>query len=184
MRRTEIGSRRSRRTVASCAVASLVVMGAAAAAGEELPPDGLLDRLTGSWLLEGSIDGQVVTHDVEARRVLESHYVQLHEVAREQDAAGRPAYEAIVYLEWEPDSGEYACLWLDTTGGGGIHSRVIGLARPRDNEIPLLFEGPDGSRFHNTFAYDATEDAWRWVMDSERDGRLVPFARVTLRRKP
>lgn len=168
-------------------VASLILLAPEAAhgeTGEEPPPEGLLDRLVGSWILEGTIGGEPVTHDVEATRVLEGHYVQLHEVARERDAAGRPAYEAIVYLDWEPDPGRYACLWLDSTGGGGLNGQGIGHARPRGPEIPLLFEAPDGSRFHTTFAYDAAEGSWRWVMDAEREGRLVPFARVTLTRKP
>lgn len=152
-------------------------------AGEPLTPDELLGRLAGSWILRGTIEGQPVTHDVDARWVLEGNYVQLHELARETDSDGRPAYEAIVYLDWEPEPGEYACLWLDSTAGGGL-SAPEGRAKPRGTEIPLLFEGSDGSRFHNTFAYDADRDAWTWALDSEREGRLVPFARVSLERKP
>jgi len=168
--------------LATAASLALLVPGIGAA-GEPLTPDELLGRLAGSWILRGAIDGQSVTHDVEARWVLEGNYIQLHEVARETDADGRPAYEAIVYLDWEPDPGEYACLWLDSTAGGGL-SAPAGRARPRGTEIPLLFEGSDGSRFHNTFAYEADRDAWTWALDSEREGRLEPFARVRLERKP
>jgi hypothetical protein len=168
--------------VATVACLALLAPGIGAA-GETLTPDELLGHLAGSWILRGTIDGESVTHDVDAHWVLEGNYIQLHEVARETDADGRPAYEAIVYLDWEPDPGEYACLWLDSTAGGGL-SAPAGRARPRGTEIPMLFEGSDGSRFHNTFAYEADRDAWTWTLDSEREGRLVPFARVRLERKP
>jgi len=163
-------------------VTAALLAPAIAAAGETFTPDELLGRLAGSWILRGTIEGQPVTHDVDARWVLEGNYVQLHEVARETDGAGRPAYEAIVYLDWEPDPGEYSCLWLDSTAGGGL-SAPAGRAKPRGTEIPLRFEGSDGSRFHNTFAYEPDSDAWTWTLDSERDGRLEPFARVRLERK-
>lgn len=147
-----------------------------------LPP-GLLDRVVGTWVLEGTIAGKQTTHDVVAAWVLDQHYVQLHEVSREKDATGRPAYEALVYLEWEPASGEYACLWLDSTGGGGLSAEAVGHAKPSGDEIRLLFKARDGSKFHTTFAYSQAADTWQWQMDGEEDGRLVPFARVALRRR-
>lgn len=146
-------------------------------------PRTLLDHLTGTWVLEGTIGGKQTTHDVVAAWVLGQHYVQLHEVSREKDATGQPAYEAIVFLAWEPDSGEYACLWLDSTGGGGLSAQAIGHARPSGDEIRLLFKSGDGSSFHTTFAYSEAADTWQWLMDGEQEGRLLPFARVTLRRK-
>ncbi len=166
------------------AVAVPVALAATPGAAGELTPEGLLDRLVGSWILEGTIGGQRVTHDVEASRVLGGHYVQLHEVARERAAAGRPAYEALVYLDWEPEAGRYACLWLDSTAGGGLNAQGIGHAHRQGAEIPLVFEAPDGSLFHTTFIYHAADDTWRWAMDAGPDGQLVPFARVTLTRKP
>jgi hypothetical protein len=145
-------------------------------------PPSLLSHLTGKWVLEGEIAGKHVTHDVAADLVL-GHYVQLREVAREKDANGRPAYEAIVFLEWQADVGRYACLWLDSTGGGGLSAGTIGHAKPDGDEIPLLFEGTDGSRIHNTFAYDRVHDSWQWRIDNEREGQRQPFARVALRRE-
>jgi hypothetical protein len=146
-------------------------------------PANLLDSITGSWVLEGTIAGKQTTHDVFAEWVLNRHYVQLKEVSREKDSAGRPAYEAIVFLEWQADPGQYACLWLDSTGGGGLSAGPIGHAKPDGDEIPLLFEDKDGSRIHNTLAYDRVHDSWHWRIDNEREGRRHPFARVTLRRK-
>ena len=154
-----------------------------ASAQTSRPPSELLDRITGRWVLEGTIAGKTTTHDVVASWVLNGQYVQLHEVSREQDAQGRPAYEAFVYLTWEPSRGEYSCLWLDSTSNAGLSNGVLGRAKPSGDELRLLFQYKDGSTFHTTFAYDRKADNWQWKMDGEEKGQLVPFARVMLRHK-
>lgn len=162
--------------------AVLAAVGPSMAWSQSSPsPGALLGHLTGKWVLEGEIGGKQVTHDVAAESVL-GHYVQLHEVAREKDENGRPAYEAIVFLEWQADAGQYACLWLDSTAGGGLSASTLGHAKPDGDEIPLVFEDKDGSRIRNTLAYDRGHDSWQWRIDNEREGRRQPFARVTLRR--
>lgn len=147
------------------------------------PPGELLERLTGKWVLEGTIAGKKTTHDVVTSWVLNGQYVQLHEVSREQDAQGRPAYEALVYLTWEPSRGEYSCLWLDSTSNVGLSNGVVGHAKPSGDELRLLFKFADGSTFHTTFAYDRKADTWQWKMDGEEKGKLAPFARVMLRHR-
>jgi hypothetical protein len=134
------------------------------------PPSELLDRITGRWVLEGTIAGKTTTHDVVASWVLNGQYVQLHEVSREQDEQGRPAYEAFVYLTWEPSRGEYSCLWLDSTSNAGLSNGVLGRAKPSGDELRLLFQYKDGSTFHTTFAYDRKADNWQWKMDGEEKG--------------
>lgn len=166
-------------------VAAAALVGAVASfapAQAAAPTADLLDHLQGRWVLEGTIDGKATIHDVEAAPVLNGQYVQLHEVSHERDATGRPEYEALVYLTWEPSRGEYSCLWLDSTGNGGISNGVIGRATPAGDELRLLFRYPSGTSFHTTFAYDRKTDTWRWTMDGEEKGRLVPFARLTMRR--
>jgi hypothetical protein len=145
--------------------------------------DPLLDKLVGSWVLSGTIEGKQTTHDVEAAWVLDHQYVQLREVSREKDAKGHPAYEATVFIGWDAASGQYACLWLDSTGGGGLAAQAIGHARREVQQMVFLFNGGDGSLFHTTFRYDKGTGTWQWLMDGEADGKLAPFARVTLKRK-
>lgn len=58
-----------------------------------------------------------------------------------------------------------------------------GHAKRGGNEIAFLFNGPNGSVFHTTFAYDKAANTWRWLMDDEEGGRLQPFARVKLTKK-
>jgi hypothetical protein len=145
--------------------------------------DPLLDRFVGSWVPSGTIDGKQTTHDVEARWVLDHQYLQFHEVSREKDAKGHPAYEAIVFIGWDAASGQYACLWLDSTGGGGLAAQAIGHARREAQKMAFLFKGGDGSLFHTTFRYDEAAGTWQWLMDAEADGKLQSFARVTLKKK-
>jgi hypothetical protein len=155
-----------------------------ARADEPAWQDSLLDRFAGRWVLSGEIAGQETTHDVSAEWVLARQYLEVHEVSRERDAHGQPAYEAIVFVGQDPAADGYACLWLDVTGGGGLSARVIGHARRGGDEIPFVFAIPDGSTFHTTFAYERSTDTWRWRMDAGQKGESQPFARLRMTRAP
>jgi hypothetical protein len=163
-------------------VALIVLASFSASAQKSAPQDPLLDRMTGNWLLHGTIAGRETTHDIESDWVLNHEYVRMHETSREKNAQGQAAYEAIVFIEWDESSGEYACLWLDSTEGGGLSSQVIGHGKRSGNEIAFLFKTKAGN-FHTTFAYTKSTDTWQWLMDDEESGKVVPFARVKLVRK-
>jgi hypothetical protein len=146
--------------------------------------DPLLERLAGTWVLRGTLAGQQTTHDIVAEWVLGHQYLRLHELSRAKDAAGQPGYEAIVLIGWDAAAGEYQCLWLDSTGGGGLTPQAIARAKRDGDKIPFLFREKDGAvSFNNTFAYDRGADSWAWIMDNVQKGKPVPFGRVTLTRK-
>ncbi|MCE1197514.1 MAG: hypothetical protein LWW85_00975 [Marinilabiliales bacterium] len=151
--------------------------------GQSTPHETLLDHMTGKWVLRGTIAGQKTVHDVNIQWVLGRGYLQIREVSRELDKGGHPQYEAIVYLCLEQPSGEYACLWLDNTGNGGLKSQAIGRAKPKDDRIELLFQMSDNSRFFTTFAYNKDSQSWQWLMDGEEKGVKQPFARLEMTRK-
>jgi hypothetical protein len=48
------------------------------------PRDSLLQRLVGTWQMHGTVRGRAVTYRLEAARVLQGHFVELHleDVAR------------------------------------------------------------------------------------------------------
>ncbi len=144
--------------------------------------DSLLENLAGEWIMEGTIAGQEVVHDVSVSWILEHQYLQIKEKSREKDPDGTAAYEALVLIGWNADLNKYACMWLDVTGGGGLIGDGIGHAAREGNKLPFLFKMGDGM-FHNTFEYIDENDTWTWKLDSEKDGILNPFARVTLSRK-
>ena len=152
--------------------------------GDSSAQDGpLSDRLVGKWVLQGTIGGKETTHDVDADWVLNDGYVRLHEVSREKDSNGLPAYEAIMFISWDETSREYSFLILDSTSNVGLTNGVIGRAKPETDRIPFLLKYRTNETFHTTFLYDKNTDSWRWIMDDETDEKIRPFARVTLTRK-
>ena len=163
--------------------AAIVLVAFPVSAQQPTFQDPLLDHLVGKWVLQGTIEGRETKHDISAEWVLGHQYVRLHEVSREKDAQGQAAYEAIVFIGWDQPTSQYACLWLDSTGGGGLAAQAIGHAKRSGEEIAFLFKGGDGSLFHTTFAYSRVTDTWQWLMDGEEGGKLQPFARVTLTKK-
>lgn len=164
------------------ALALLFGVSFSASAQQAQRQDSFLDHMTGHWVLSGTIAGQQTTHDVDADWVLNREYVRFHEVSREKSPGGSPNYEAIVFLGWDPATGEYTLLWLDTTSGSGLNSPVIGRGKLSVDQVNFLFKSSEGD-FHTTFAYDKSSDTWKWIMDGEQNGTLSPFARVTLTRK-
>lgn len=157
------------------------IAGALAQSAADRPaagPDGLLDRLSGRWVMTGTIEGQPTTHDVEAAWVL-GHYLQLHEVSREKSPAGTPAYEARVFLGRQPRTGAYVCVWLDNSVVGSSG----GVATAEGSRLPFVFKSGQGA-FYNTMTYDPETDRWRMVMEGESNGGRTPFADLTLTRLP
>ena len=161
----------------------VVLLGGAVQAQQTSFQDSLLDRMTGKWMLQGTIAGQNTTHDVTVEWVLAHNYLQIHEVSREKDVQGAARYEAIVYIGWDKPTKQYQCLWLDLTMGGGLSAQAIGHGKRDGDRIPFLFKGVDGSLFHTTFAYDKSTDTWQWLMDGEENGKPQPFARLKLTRE-
>lgn len=164
-------------------ITSSVIFSLSAYAQQSSFQDTLLDHLAGKWVLHGIIDGMETTHDIDAEWVLAHQYLQIHEISREKDSSGAAAYEAIVYFGWDEPTDQYACLWLDITGGGGLTGEAIGHAGREKDRIALIFKAPDGSLFHTTFLHDGKNGQWQWLMDAESNGKLIPFARLKLTRK-
>ncbi len=144
----------------------------------------LLDRLSGSWVLRGTLAGKTTTHDVTGTWLLDGRYLELHERSRETDAKGKPQYEAVVLLGVDEASGEFQILWLDSTGGGGLTPSAFGRGRRAGDSIPFLFRDADGTvSFSNVF-WDAAAQTWTWQLDNvKKDGAYVPFGKVRLTRQ-
>ena len=145
--------------------------------------DPLLDRFAGTWVLEGRMAGGEVVHDIVAEWVTGHQYLRFVELSREREDDGTRAYEALVIIGWDAPNERYACLWLDSTGGGGLTNGILGFARSDPDRLAFVFDFDGQGSFHTTFAYDRQRDAWEWRMDSEDDGQLVPFTRATMTRR-
>jgi hypothetical protein len=164
----------------------LVVCQARFLVAQPSPADhALLERLDGSWILQGTLRGKTTTHDVTAAWILNGLYLQIHERSRETDDKGKPQYEAVILIGIDPATAEYQCMWLDSTAGGGLMPSAFGRGKRTGDSIPFLFRDPDGTiSFRNTFSYDASAQAWTWQLDNIRkDGTHAPFGRVRLTRR-
>jgi len=142
----------------------------------------LLNHMEGSWILRGTIAGKQTTHDVEGRWVLRHEYLELHEVSREKNAQGEPAYEAIALVSWDPTANQYDCLWLDSSAGGALSSQVTCRATPSDDSIPFVFTISPSESIHTTLTYRKATDSWQWLIDNDANGKIERFADVTLSR--
>ena len=145
-------------------------------------PETLLSRLAGQWTLTGAFGGTATVHDVDARWVLNHEYLILHEISRERNTNGQPAYEAIVLLSENPTSRDCSCLWLDTTSPNGL-SGIMGRGKATADSLPFLFQFPTNGTLHTTFLYSANADTWQWTIESDQDGKHETFGRATLIRR-
>jgi len=171
-----IGLRNAWRAVLTLAALTMI----SSTAFAEQPKDALLDHMAGQWVLQGTIASGPTTHDIDADWVLQNRYIRIHEVSRENDAQGKPLYEAIVFVGYDQAKSRYVCFWFDITG---VASPDTGAAAQREGDtLPFLFKSSGGD-FHTTFIYNSKNDTWTWRMDAEQNGALQPFARMTLSRR-
>ncbi len=141
-----------------------------------------LRHLEGKWVMTGTIAGGSATHDVTVRWVLQRQYLEWHEVARERDSTGAPAYEAIVTFGRDPGvSGGLVAMWLDVTGDGGLVADGFGHGMAAGDSVPFVWRLADGTGIVNTFSYDAASDHWQMVIDNvDAKGERSAFARTML----
>jgi hypothetical protein len=141
--------------------------------------DPLVDHLAGTWVLTGQMDKGQVTHDITAEWVLAHQYLELHEVSREKNKDGSPAYQATVYVGWDAKLKIYDCVWLDDYGS--ISTQSLGYAKPSGDSIAFVFQDRDDpGSFHTTFTWHPKDGTWTMDMDQVTDGKGEPFARTTL----
>lgn len=142
----------------------------------------LLDKMTGRWTMSGQIRGAQTVQDVDAKWVLNHEYIELHEISRERNSEGKPQYEAIIHISWDPRQRHFACLWLDTSGVTSFAPVGIGHLNSDQNAIVFTF-GSATDGLETTFAFDGASRRWSWNIDDRTAGKHSPFARLALIRK-
>jgi hypothetical protein len=147
-------------------------------------PEFLMEKMTGKWVMRGTIDNEKVIHDVSVDRILNRQYVRIHEGSRQKDSAGKPAYEAWIHIAWDKANEEFVVMWLDNTGVTNFSADGVGHGKPKDDKIPFVWKLADGSGIHNTFAYERKSNTWSWKIDNvDKSGKSSPFASEILKRK-
>jgi hypothetical protein len=176
------------------ALPTLAALGATPLHGQEpaasrARTDTLLDALVGRWTMTGAVRGRPVRYVLEARRVLQGKYVELHMT---DAAAAPPAYEARVIVGEGAKPGEYIAHWIDSFGAQ--YSVPPATGTQRGDTLFLAFPYPDGA-FHDTFAYDRARRTWHfrldeadghggWKLFAEYEVRPAEGAAATRRRRP
>lgn len=149
-----------------------------------IAPEALLDKMTGHWVMTGTIGKQPTTHDVDVDWVLKREYIRIHEVSRDRSASGGPGYEAWIYIVWDETKREYSVMWLDNTAATNFTAEGVGHAKPDLDRIPFIFKDAEENSIHTTFAYDPLKDTWSWTIDNvDKSGKSSSFAKVALTRK-
>ncbi len=160
-------------------ILSLATAGSFPVQSTVLPEHAFLQQMTGRWVMRGKIGKKETTHDVTAAWVLNKNYIQIHEISREKDDKGRPQYDAIVYVSWDPIKKQFACLWLDTTVTSSFTPIGIGQLSSDGKQVEFQF-GDREDGIDTTFAFDAAKHAWAWNIDNLQRGKSLPFARLVL----
>lgn len=159
-----------------------VTPGHAQQSSADTTPIALLGQLAGHWVMTGTLGGKPITHDVDATWLLKREYLQFHEVSREKDATGVPAYEAIVLIGWDAKTNEYGCLWLDNTAVWDFSAHGLARGKKAGNSIPLVIILSARESMHTTFRYDPLTDTWELTIDDVTGGKTDRFGAVRLTR--
>jgi hypothetical protein len=140
--------------------------------------DDLVDRMAGTWRLEGDVMGHEAHHEVRAEWVFNHQFLRI----QEKTAAGAPktehAYDAVWYLGYDPVSEQYVLHLMDVYGAR--FSETLGYGVRQGNEIRFVFEYPDGP-FHTTYRWNSEKETWEWLMEQKgKNGNWAPFAHLKL----
>ena len=152
---------------------------APAAAQQPTPAsmDSLLQKLVGNWRMAGMVRGRPAMYHLEATRVLQDRFVELHM----QDAAVPPQYEARVFIGVDSASSRYLVHWLDSFGAAFSIPHAVGQAA--GDTIQFTFAYADGP-FRDTFVYDSRQDSWRFRLESgDSTGAWQLFADYLVQRR-
>ncbi len=125
--------------------------------------DAFLDKMAGKWKLGGRFESQSVHHAVEVDWVLNHQFLSIHEKDSNPPKPGEVAYEATVFVGYEPSAKRYVAHWIDVFGGG---SSTLGYGKLNGNDVEFLFDYP-GQPWRTTFRWQPESHSWVWLMASK-----------------
>lgn len=137
----------------------------------------LLDRLTGRWRMVGQVRGHPVTYDLDARRILNGAFVELHM----KDVARPAQYEALLLIGEDTLPDRVLVHWLDSTGGA--YSVPSGDGGTSGDTLTFTIPYPEAP-FRDTFVFRRGNGSWMFRLErSDRRGGWKPFAEYEVKRK-
>lgn len=142
--------------------------------------DDFLNKLVGSWALTGSMGSTELRQKVDARWVIQGHFLEVHCMQEEPILPGQMPYEAIYMLGYDSQSGEYSMHLFDIFGAG--YARTVGIGKRGGDSVEFLFEYPN-SLFSNIFTWNDDIGGWEMLLrQREETGEWKVFAKKTLTR--
>jgi len=171
---------RARATLAATTpLFALLLAGFAPPAIAAAPParDPFLDTLAGHWLFTGTIHGKHVEYVGLGRWALGGGWLRLNLL----DAGKPPAYEADIYLGYDPAAGDYVAHWLDRFGAAG--ARVVAAGHREGRRLTLDFPY-ESSAFRDTLTLAADGTSGTLLIQSKgADGNWSTFASYEFKRQ-
>ena len=148
---------------------------ACASGDQKSPDDQFLDRLVGTWDMEGRLGSQPVHYIAIGERTLGGGWLEFHMQDR---AAGTQGYEARIFLGADRKSHDFVAHWLDQFGAAG--ARVVATGTRQGNVLHLAFPYTEGA-FRNTWTLVPDSKAWTLLIESQdKDGAWKEFARYAI----
>lgn len=126
--------------------------------------DDLLDNLAGEWRLVRKMQGRITENVVKAEWVLNHQFFRI----QMRDVENPPAYEATVFIGWDPMQERYVVHWLDVFGGRS--SQTLGYGTRNGNTIKFAFAYPEHP-FVNTFSWNPDAKTWNFLMQQKNPNK-------------
>jgi hypothetical protein len=149
----------------------------AAADLKKTASDQYLDRLQGTWTMDGTLRGKPVHYVADGQRVLQGGFLKLHMF----DKGAKPSYEADVFIGFDSKVNDYIVHWLDRFGAAG--ARVVARGERQDQKLTVIFPYAEGA-FRDTFTWQPESKSWAVLLESQDEhGAWSNFANYTLVRR-
>ena len=153
-----------------------IVLAGAPLSAQRSSTDSLLSRLTGHWVMRGSVRGRTETYTMDGERVLAGKFVALHMV----DTTHPPAYEARVFMGADTAAGRIIVHWLDAFGAAYSVPAATGMIR--GDTLDFTFQYSTGP-FRDLFIYRPASRSWYFRLeDSDSAGHPRLFGEYTVTR--
>ena len=161
-------------------IAAILFVGSSLAQTPTEWRDDLVDRMAGTWKLEGQVMGREAHHEVRAEWVLNHQFLRIEEKTSGSAPNTERIYHALWFLGYDPVSERYVLHLMDVFGAR--FSETLGYGVREGNQIRFTFEYPDGP-FHTTYRSNPEKNTWEWLMEQkDKNGKWTPFADLKLTR--